>query len=80
MLIHIIRTGNHYDYVKDLILDSLIESQTIVKFKRATGWGTIGTDPIRTSRRDSAFFVPIEEWLTIQCLQVSKRTTTKRRT
>ena len=56
MLIHIIRTGNHYDYVKEFILDSLIESQTIVKFKRATGWVTIGTDPIRTSRRDSAFY------------------------
>ena len=56
MLIHIIRTGNHYDYVKDFILDTLIESQTIVKFKRATGWVTIGADPIRASRRDCAFY------------------------
>ena len=55
MLIHIIRTGNHYDYVKNFILDNLIESKAIVKFKRFTGWVTIGADPIRTSKRDCLF-------------------------
>jgi hypothetical protein len=55
MLIHVIRIGNRYDYVKDFILDSLIESKGIVKFKRSTGWVTIGVDPIRQSKRDSVF-------------------------
>ena len=55
MLIHIMRTGNHYDYVKEFILDILIASKEIVKFKRSTGWVTIGVDPIRGSKRDSVF-------------------------
>lgn len=53
MLIQVIRAGNHYDYVKDFILDSLIESRSIVKFRRSTGWVTIGTDPIRGSKREN---------------------------
>jgi hypothetical protein len=55
LLIHIIRTGNNFDYVKDFMLDNLIESKKVVKFKRSTGWVTIGVDPIRTSMRDSVF-------------------------
>jgi hypothetical protein len=55
MLIHIVRTDNRYDYVKDFILDILIESKEIVKFKRSTGWVTIGVDPIRRSKRHSVF-------------------------
>jgi hypothetical protein len=49
------RTGNSYDYVKDFMLDRLIESEGIVKFKRSTGWVTIGAEPIRRNRRDSQF-------------------------
>ncbi len=52
MLIQIFRTGNRYDYVKDFVLDSLIESKEIVKFRRSTGWVTIGADPIRRNKRD----------------------------
>ena len=55
MLIQVLRTGNIYDYVKDSMLDSLIESQGIVKFRRNTGWVTIGADPIRKNKRDSLF-------------------------
>jgi hypothetical protein len=55
MLIHVLRTGNSYDYVKDFMLDSLIESKGIVKFRRNTGWVTIGADPIRKNKRDSLF-------------------------
>lgn len=51
MLIHIIRNGCNYDYVKDFMLDRLIEQEEIVKFKRSTGWITIGADPIRRSTR-----------------------------
>ena len=30
----VIRNDNHYDYVNDSMLDSLIKSKEIVKFKR----------------------------------------------
>jgi hypothetical protein len=55
MLIHILRTGSHYDYIKDFMLDSLIESNRIDKFKRSTGWVSIGADPIRGIKRDAVF-------------------------
>ena len=55
MLIQVLRTGNRYDYIKDFMLDSLIESQGIVKFRRNTGWVTIGADPVRKNKRDSLF-------------------------
>lgn len=48
----IIRTDNHYDYVDDLMLDSLIKSKEIVKFKRGTEWVTIGADPMTGSNPD----------------------------
>jgi hypothetical protein len=53
MLIQVLRTGNSYDYVKDFMLDSLIESKEIVQFRRKTGWVTIGIDPIRKYKRDN---------------------------
>jgi hypothetical protein len=52
MLVQVIRTDHHFDYIKDFMLDSLIKSNAIVKFKRITGWVTIGSDPIRIKRRD----------------------------
>ena len=51
MLIPILRTDNHYDYVKEFILDNLIETKEIKKFKRITGWVTVGTDATRRSKR-----------------------------
>ena len=53
MLIHVIRTGNSFDYIKDYFLNNLIESKGIVQFRRKTGWVTIGTDPIRRNERDN---------------------------
>jgi hypothetical protein len=53
MLIQVLRTDNHYDYVKDFVLDSLIESNGIVQFRRKTGWATIGIDPIRKNKQDN---------------------------
>jgi len=52
MFIHILRTGSHYDFVKDFMLDSLIESKEVVKFKRSTGWVTVGVEPIREFKRE----------------------------
>jgi hypothetical protein len=56
MLVQVIHTGNyHYDYVQDFMLDSLIKSKEIVKFKRSTGWVTVGADPTREGKRDIVF-------------------------
>lgn len=55
MLIQIVRTDNHDDYVQNFILDHLIETQGVVKFKRVTGWVTIGKDEIRESKRARVF-------------------------
>ena len=51
MLIQIINSDNRFDYVKDDILDHLIKSNAIKRFKRASGWVTVGVDPVRQSRR-----------------------------
>jgi hypothetical protein len=52
MLIQVIFPDNHLDFIKPGMLDSLIESRKITKFKRSTGWVTIGVDPVRKTRRD----------------------------
>jgi hypothetical protein len=54
MLIQVIRSDNQYDYIQDYILDSLIETKKIVKFKRSTGWVTIGTHQTRAHKREGA--------------------------
>ena len=51
MLLQVIFTDNHYDYVKDFVLDDLIDTQKIARFRRSTGWVIIGADPIR--KRDN---------------------------
>ena len=51
----VIRTDNHYDYVDDSMLDGLIKSKEIVKFKRNTTWVTAGAVPMRANKRDRVF-------------------------
>jgi len=60
MLIQVIFTDNHHDFVKPNILDTLIESKKISKFKRSNGWVTIGMDPVRQTRRVSTYMTPNE--------------------
>jgi hypothetical protein len=48
----VIRKDNHYDYVDDFMLDSLIKSKEIIKFKCGTEWVTIGADSKRGSQQD----------------------------
>jgi len=60
MLTQVIRVGNHYDYVTDFMLETLIKSKEIVKFKSSTGWVTIGAYPISGDDRlavNDAIFV-----------------------
>ena len=51
----VVRTDNHYDYINDFMLDSLIKSKQIVKFKRNTGWVNVGENQIRDSKQDRVF-------------------------
>jgi len=55
MLIQVKYPDNRYDYVKNNILDIMIESNNITEFKRSTGWVKIGVDPIRKTRRNNTY-------------------------
>lgn len=50
MLIQINYADDRYDYVKDFMLETLIQSGEIKQFRRSSGWVRIGVDPIRKSR------------------------------
>jgi len=54
MLIQVIRSNNQYDYIQDYILDSLIETRNITKFRRSTGWVTVGIHPTRKKKRETS--------------------------
>ena len=49
MLVQVNWTNNRYDYVKDFMLDSLIEAGVVARFLRSSGWVTVGVDPVRKS-------------------------------
>ena len=51
----VVRTNNHYDYVNDFILDGLIKSKEIVKFKRNTEWVNVGKATIMSIKQDIVF-------------------------
>lgn len=55
MLIHVMYPGNSYDYVKDFILDRLINTSEIVKFRRSSGWVSIESDPVRVENRPNFY-------------------------
>jgi len=51
----VIRIDNHYDYVNDYMLDSMIKSKEIVKFKHNKEWVNVGKAPIRSINQDIVF-------------------------
>ena len=51
----VVRTDNHYDYVNDFMLDSMIKSKEIVKFKRNTEWVNVGKAQIGSIKKDIVF-------------------------
>jgi len=55
MLVQVNWTNNKYDYVKDFMLDNLIEAGVVARFLRSSGWVTIGVDPVRTSTSNRAY-------------------------
>jgi hypothetical protein len=48
MLIRVIYTNGEFDMVKPQLLDYLLDSNKITKFKRSNGWAVVGKDAIRT--------------------------------
>jgi hypothetical protein len=60
MLIQVNYPDNRFDYVKDNVLHNLIESRTISRFRRSSGWVTVGLDPVRQFQRISAI-KPVNE-------------------
>ena len=55
MLVQVHWTNNTYDYVKDFMLDNLIEAGVVKRFLRSSGWVTIGVDPIRSNKPRSEY-------------------------
>lgn len=53
MLIQVGYDDGKYDYVKDFMLDKMIELGSIASFKRSTGWVRIGIDPVRQPRSEN---------------------------
>ena len=60
MLIQVSYPDNRFDYVKENILDALIESKKITRFRRSSGWVTLGLDPVRTAKRAYTYKTPSE--------------------
>jgi hypothetical protein len=60
MLIQVNYPDNRFDYVTEKILDSLIETKKIARFRRSSGWVTLGVDPIRAAKRDYTYKTPSE--------------------
>lgn len=53
MLVQIEYNDKKFDYVKNWQLDNLLEMHKIQRFKRISGWVTVGVDPIRARRNVS---------------------------
>jgi hypothetical protein len=60
MLIQVSYPDNRFDYVKDTVLDILIETRRISRFRRSSGWVTLGLDPVRTNKREYTYKTPSE--------------------
>ena len=60
MLIQVNYTDNRFDFVKDHILDTLIEKKQITRFRRSSGWVTLGLDPVRVRKREYTYKIPSE--------------------
>jgi hypothetical protein len=59
-IIRVAYDDNHFDYITDKTLDNLLELKKVIKFKRVTGWVTVGVDPLRKAKREHTFRFPSE--------------------
>ena len=51
--IDVIMWDGTYHRFTPLVLDVLLETNRVMKFRRSSGWVTVGVDPVRTSPRSS---------------------------
>jgi hypothetical protein len=53
--IHVIARDGTYQHLTPKVLDVLLEKNLLMKFKRSSGWVTVGIDSIRVKdRRDAS--------------------------
>ena len=52
--IDVITNDGNYRHLTPLVLDIMLEKNLILKFKRSSGWVTVGIDPIRVKDRREA--------------------------
>lgn len=50
MMIQVQYTDGRHDMVKPQLLDRLLDSRRLARFRRSGGWVTIGKDPVRRRR------------------------------
>ena len=50
--IDVILKDGTYHHFTPRVLDVLLDSHRVYKFKRSSGWATIGVDPVRTKKSD----------------------------
>jgi hypothetical protein len=60
MLIQVNYSDNRFDYVKENTLDLLIKTNKIARFRRSSGWVTLGLDPVRVTSREYTYKTPSE--------------------
>ena len=51
--IDVILKDGTYHHFTPRVLDVLLESHRVHKFKRANGWATVGIDPIRAKKSEN---------------------------
>jgi len=56
MMIQVQYTDGRHDMVKAHILERLLDSHRLARFRRSAGWVVVGKDPVR--RKTSALLTP----------------------
>ena len=51
--IDVILKDGTYHHFTPRVLDVLLESHRVHKFKRASGWATVGVDPVRAGQQQN---------------------------
>ena len=52
--IEVIMSDGTYHHLTPQVLDVLLENNRVIKFRRESGWVTVGVDPIRIKSRREA--------------------------
>ncbi|HEX9023840.1 MAG TPA: hypothetical protein VF799_08385 [Geobacteraceae bacterium] len=55
-----------FDYVPNYALDDLIAANSIIAFRRASGWAEIGRDPLRKKRPQKKYEGPERRALAVK--------------